>query len=178
MTSDSFGRHTRPHPTPLLQQTSISSPHLRSAKGVGHLETSRDLQALCSRSRRPSVSIEYSSKAKFSKPQNGVETAENINNARNINFVSCHYLEEKWKQKNWIESQETNISKGSGESQRRTTLTMERKNGKIFKSSTLGLSDSSRPSVILQHFFINDFRFFVRRGSLKFTLESVWLNAQ
>jgi hypothetical protein len=87
-------------------------------------------------------------------------------------------LEEKWKQKNWIESQETNISKGSGESQRRTTLTIERKNGKIFKSSTLGLSDSSRPSVILQHFFINDFRFFVRRGSLKFTLESVWLNAQ
>lgn len=50
-------------------------------------------------------------------PKNGVVTTENINNARNINFVSCHYLEVKRKQKNWIESQETNISKGSGESQ-------------------------------------------------------------
>lgn len=67
--------------------------------------------------------------------------------------TSCHYSKEKRKQKNWIESQETNATKTLWRGPR-----VERME-EIFKSSTLRLSRLE--PVILHNFllFINDFWF-------------------
>lgn len=118
--------------------------------------------------------VEYSLKAKFLNPT--------INDGSQHKFRIMSLF--GWR-KNETKTKELNkkqISKDAEESQPRITRTME----KIFKSSTLGLSFLlarwSRWFFSIFLLFINDFWFFslfvVLLQSLKFTLESVWLNAQ